>query len=322
MRLWVRGIGSLCMLVAGGVWALPPDVQIARFQYDRPAAYSLTFDDGLATHVTEAIPILNAHGLPGTFFIFTDNVADAPPNDWAAWRAAAAAGHEIGSHSRSHLDLTVTDDVTILRDEIAGSADLIEANTGVRPLSFAYPYSSENDFVKRLVLETYLFVRSDCRVWGGDDFDTAMGKAQIERTIARGEWEYVMLHGVGEDTWGRLDPVMLEELVGYLAKHADRVWTATYAEVSTYIRKRNAVRVIRRDVQEDSFRFRLRLPDTRALRGLPDVPLTIRIPLEGRDGTRIQARLGEEPLPVRVSADGVYLLAEVPTDGDWVYVQW
>lgn len=319
------GLGTVLGLLGLGVHALgalPPDVQIARFRHDCRGAYSLTFDDGLASHVTTAIPILDRHALKATFFLFTDNVGQEPPQNWAAWRAAAEAGHEIGSHSQSHLNLTITEDRSVLQAEIAGSAQIIAEMTGVRPLSFAYPYSAANDFVKRLVLDAYLFDRSDCRVWGGDDFTAEMGKEHVQRAIARREWEYVMLHGVGEETWGKLDPAVLDALAAFLAAKTDDVWTATYAEVSTYIRKRNAVRIIRRDVQDDAFRFRLSLPDRPEFRALPPMPLTVRIPLEGRDAARAQARLGAKILPVRVSADGVYLLAEVPTDGSWVHVQW
>ncbi len=310
------------LLVAVPVVALPPDVEIARFKYDRAAAYTLTFDDGLVTHITEAIPILERHGLKGTFFVFTDNIKSEPPADWPAWRAAAESGHEVASHSRTHLDLTKTEDRRVLEDEIVGSARIIEQMTGVRPLSFAYPYSAKNDFVKRLVLETYLFDRADCRVWGGDDFTVRMGIANIERAIARREWEYVMLHGVGEYTWGALEPELLDELVAYLAENADRIWTATYSEVATYIRKRNAVQVIRRDIQDDSFSFRLRLPDHVSFRDLPPVALTIRIALDGRDGRRARAEMGDEPLSLRVSPNGKYLLAEIPADGPWVRVSW
>ncbi len=34
---------------------------------------SLTFDDGLRCHFEQALPILNAHGLPATFFLIANN---------------------------------------------------------------------------------------------------------------------------------------------------------------------------------------------------------------------------------------------------------
>ncbi len=313
-------LGSV--LLARPAQGLPPDVEIARFLYDRPAAYSLTFDDGLVTHITESVPILDRHGLRGTFFLFIDNIKDDTPSNWMAWRRAAASGHEVSSHSQTHMDLTQPVGRAVLDNEIIGSYRIIEQKTGIAPLSFAYPYSSVNDYVRRLVLETYAFDRADCRVWGGDDFTVEMGIDQIERAIAQREWEYVMLHGVGEYTWGALEPEHLDALCAYLAANAERIWTDTYARVSTYIRKRNGVEVMRRNVTPESFEFRLRLPDRREFQGLPDVPLTVRIPLEGRNARGVQAALRGESLPLRASVDGLYLLAEVPADGSWVRIVW
>lgn len=317
-------MGIWCGLWLLPSWgALPPDVEIARFLGDRPAAYSLTFDDGLVTHVTESIPILDRHGLHGTFFVFTENIKEDTPSNWAAWRRVAATGHEVGSHSRTHLDLTLPVAREVLEDEIAGSYRMIKDKVGIAPVSFAYPYSSENDYVKRLVLETYAFDRSDCRVWGGDEFSVETGMANIDRAIAEGVWEYVMLHGVGEYTWGTLAPEVLDALCGYLVRHRDRIWTDTYARVSSYIRKRNAAEVIRRNVAAASFEFRLRLPDRPEFQNLADVPLTVRIPLEGRDAASIRGVLGgAEPLALRTSDDGRFLLADVPTDGRWVKILW
>ena len=320
MIRWI--LVALVVCVGAVRAALPPDVQIARFWNDAKGAYSLTFDDGLVSHIEHAVPILDRHGLRGTFFLFTDYIVEDSVSNWAAWRAVAERGHEVASHSRSHLNLDQPLARSVLDDEIAGSARIIEEQTGVRPISFAYPYSSKNDFVKRLVLESYLFDRADCRVWGGDDFTVEMGIANIERAIERREWEYVMLHGVGEDTWGALDPEQLDELAAYLAANAERIWTDTYARIATYVRKRNAAEITRRNVTKESFEFRLRLPDRSGFQGLPDMPLTVRIPLEGRPAARVRAKIGDVDLALRNCRIGDHLLADVPANGQWVRVYW
>lgn len=61
---------------------------------------SLTFDDGLAQHLDVAMPILNSHGMPATFYVhlaapdFGPRISD--------WIKAAEAGHEIGNHTILH----------------------------------------------------------------------------------------------------------------------------------------------------------------------------------------------------------------------------
>ncbi|MDE0043837.1 MAG: polysaccharide deacetylase family protein, partial [Candidatus Poribacteria bacterium] len=65
------------------------------------AAVSLTFDDGSASHLDIAIPILEEYNLLGTFYI------NPRGDDWAQrylpWRNAALAGHEIGNHTIQHI---------------------------------------------------------------------------------------------------------------------------------------------------------------------------------------------------------------------------
>jgi len=64
-------------------------------------AVSLTFDDGTQNQLDRAIPPLDERGLKGTFYI--------PPRGerWeerlAPWKEVAAAGHEIGNHTLSHI---------------------------------------------------------------------------------------------------------------------------------------------------------------------------------------------------------------------------
>ena len=65
------------------------------------AAVSLTFDDGSASHLDIAIPILAEYDLLGTFYI------NPRGDDWDQryfpWRNAALAGHEIGNHTIQHI---------------------------------------------------------------------------------------------------------------------------------------------------------------------------------------------------------------------------
>jgi hypothetical protein len=48
---------------------------------DKPALISLTFDDGLRCQFERAIPILNQHGFPATFFLIANQ--DSTHDRWA-----------------------------------------------------------------------------------------------------------------------------------------------------------------------------------------------------------------------------------------------
>jgi peptidoglycan/xylan/chitin deacetylase (PgdA/CDA1 family) len=109
---------------------------------------SLEFDDGWLTTYQNAIPILNTAGLKSTQYIISGEIGNTDDGYVSASDILAmqASGHEIGSHSRTHANLTTLSS-TDLQNEVTGSKqDLL--NTGVSQVeSFAYPYGATNSTV-------------------------------------------------------------------------------------------------------------------------------------------------------------------------------
>jgi peptidoglycan/xylan/chitin deacetylase (PgdA/CDA1 family) len=111
----------------------------------------LTFDDGYADFVTEAVPLLRAYGHRATVFVLPgrlggDNAWDAQGPRRALLgadgiRAAADAGMEIGSHGLLHTDLTACAQ-SVLAAETAESRRLLGELTGEPPAGFCYPYGA------------------------------------------------------------------------------------------------------------------------------------------------------------------------------------
>jgi peptidoglycan/xylan/chitin deacetylase (PgdA/CDA1 family) len=103
--------------------ALPPEpvaelpwinVQPARWYGNSQAACSITFDDGTLDQYLLAAPELEARGIRGTFFIITGPRAEGIWTDgklerqlfsWDQVRDLHARGHEIASHTATHVDL-------------------------------------------------------------------------------------------------------------------------------------------------------------------------------------------------------------------------
>jgi peptidoglycan/xylan/chitin deacetylase (PgdA/CDA1 family) len=119
---------------------------------DRPTV-AITFDDGYAENVRTAIPELLRRNLPATYFVATDFMrSGAPfphdvargvplePNTIEDLRQFAAAGIELGAHTRSHANLAAIDDIDQLRDEIVGSAQQLEQWCRVPIRYFSFPY--------------------------------------------------------------------------------------------------------------------------------------------------------------------------------------
>lgn len=130
-----------------GVGTLPPN----------PVA--ITFDDGYAEQ-WGAVQAMNARGMRGTFFILSGASSLA---DWQI-RAMADAGHEIGSHSISHPDLTTLSDAR-LWSELVDSRARLQAVSGQSVDIFAYPYGAWNSRVAATVEAAGY--RAAVAAWGG-----------------------------------------------------------------------------------------------------------------------------------------------------------
>ncbi|MFH8656814.1 polysaccharide deacetylase family protein [Streptomyces afghaniensis] len=111
----------------------------------------LTFDDGYADFVTDALPLLHRFDCGATLFVLPgrlggDNAWDPlgprkPLLTADGIRQAAAEGVEIGSHGLTHVDLTRADDLT-LKAEVAESRARLEELTGAPVEGFCYPYGT------------------------------------------------------------------------------------------------------------------------------------------------------------------------------------
>jgi peptidoglycan/xylan/chitin deacetylase (PgdA/CDA1 family) len=315
------------ILMAGSVLASeivePPYVSVAKFQGNAAAAVSLTFDDAYPGQIEKAIPILDAKGLRATFFVHTDNVKSSWVSNWDAWRAAAANGHEVGSHTKSHLMLTQVRHTRQLRNEIVGSADLIAQQMGgVRPISFAYPFSDFNDSVQRQVRNAYLLDRADCRMWGGEGFDADSGIRTIEQAVKKKSWFYCMMHGVDEASFRPITSKAFAGIVAYLAQHQDSIWTDTYGNVGRYIKERTVADIKIKDVSPESFSVRLLVPADEPSRESLTVPLTVMVALDGREAASVRAVRKSESLKVSLSRGGDDVMLNVIPDGEWITVIW
>ena len=104
-------------------------------------AVSLSYDDGLSNQSLFAAPELARRGWRGDFFLTLDNMRDAFP----AWKAVAAAGHEIGNHTTHHrCDLRPFAPGGYIRDEVMATQVAFDQAFGPLPRQFAYPCSVTN----------------------------------------------------------------------------------------------------------------------------------------------------------------------------------
>lgn len=116
----------------------------------------VTFDDGFRNQLDNAAPLLAEHGFSACFFLVTELLeADrdsarafcrdklhlplpVEPLDWDGASRLLELGHEIGSHTRSHPDLTSLEPDALL-DELASSREVLSRRLGAaRHVSVPY----------------------------------------------------------------------------------------------------------------------------------------------------------------------------------------
>lgn len=101
---------------------------------------ALTFDDGPSNDVTpRVLDYLDQYNAVATFYML-GNQAKANPK---VAKDVVNRGHEIGSHSYTHTDLTMLSSDKV-NNEVSNAIREIEKATKVRPATFRPPYGSIN----------------------------------------------------------------------------------------------------------------------------------------------------------------------------------
>lgn len=135
------------------------DMFFTTFADDRKSAFSLTFDDGLKTHFDYVKPALDAKNFKGTFYVLPPFLAEAGQptiwryGTWSEFQLLAAEGHEIGSHTMRHFDLTTlpwgstADDSTLLYELYQSKIYIEQKIPYPRCISLNYPFTYRNSVV-------------------------------------------------------------------------------------------------------------------------------------------------------------------------------
>ncbi|MCZ6678795.1 MAG: polysaccharide deacetylase family protein [Candidatus Poribacteria bacterium] len=236
---------------------------------DTRAAISLTFDDGMASHLDTAIPLLEKYGLRGTFYI-TARGEDGGQQALTRFRPAFEAGHEIGNHSIHHwcscagamdaqqrgLEYRTLDEVEA---ELRAADERFKAVfPEVERWSFCYP--CYNTFVGKglnrrsyvpIVAKFFFAARAGGEMsnlinspyhadvhclssWKCERRSAAELIGLVEQTATQGGWSIFTFHGFGEGHLPVAQPDF-EALLVHLDAVRDRIQTAPLVKVAEYL---------------------------------------------------------------------------------------
>jgi peptidoglycan-N-acetylglucosamine deacetylase len=322
-------------LMAGNVGysgTIAPPYEVGNWQGFRTAAVSYTFDDGYMPNLySVAIPMFDEYGFKLTAY----PVIDWGP-DWTALQSAAAAGHEVGSHTVTHASLgglTIEQQTT----ELVNSQDTINSHIpGNQCVTIAYPYCSPSD---QTLTATYYIAGRHCDgrvepntplnlysissiILGSSGINTTAGiTAKHDAAAASGGWCVFLIHAIdGDSGYSPLSSTILRQSLQYLDARRSTFWVATFANVVRYIRERNDVSIA--ETSNTGGTITLQVTDT-LNDTIYNYPLTIRRPLPSgwsavhitQDGHSVEASI------VEVNSVTYVMFDAVPDGGDVVLIK-
>ena len=231
----------------------------------KKAAVVLTYDDALAEHLDNAIPVLDSLGLKATFYLSA--YYPASRQRMADWRKAAANGHELANHTLFHpcvggkgrewvnpnYDLR-TYTVQRMVDEIRMTNVFLESLDGKKKRTFAFPCADtkihdtayydglKNDFIAARNVRAQMHTIDkvdlndvDCYMVNGETAEQMI--EWVKKAEQTNSLLVILFHGVGG---GNSLNVLLPEhrrFLEYLQKNQKDLWVAPMLEVAEYIKK-------------------------------------------------------------------------------------
>lgn len=125
---------------------------------------SITFDDGLTSVYSLALPELEKIGATATVFVISDLIGkefiDHPVMDERMLRYLISRDWQIGSHTQTHPDLFDLTNVEV-DAEFKGSKKRLEAITSTKVDSMSYPYGHYDTRIKVIAARYYSFARGN-----------------------------------------------------------------------------------------------------------------------------------------------------------------
>ena len=408
----------------------PGHTIITKWQGDKQAAISITYDDGTINQFTVARPIMNKLGFPGTFYINTGKVKGSgmgkfigrPSADiiketasiktnsenfferasligftgineaveyhsnagslfesgkiieayeiidegykqvrgsnqkimdgevlqyksfdttsWEDYKAYAAEGHEIASHTVTHPRLAVLDEVNLLYELEQSKADILKFLGKKYTFSAECPYGTEDERVmayahkihpalRNRMPESYLdeLNRSSKRQPGESekeyvqwqrgpltDISMEVMKSWVDTCIAHNNiWLVLVFHGIDGIGWEPRTGVELEEYFNYMNERKEYLWIGTFSDVTKYIRERKNT-TIKTVVQDDIIELSI---SSELDPEVYDVPITLKtyVPRAWKTTVLHKITIPENPLRLEIQKDalGSYVLYSVRT---------
>jgi len=226
------------------------EINSCKWLNDASGFLNLSFDDSQLSHL-KISQMLAQQNLKGTFYIMSNDLT-SDSNMVRVYKNVFLSGHEIGTHTASHLNLT-TLSASVLNYEIDSSINRINRILGTRCTSLAHPYDAANSYVNNVIFSKNIFTRNYSEFYSEErprfclDSSTKIGDvtAFVDQQVALHGTCLIAGHGV--DGLGH-EPVTSEfftELLQYIkgVQNQHKVWVATMSDGALYEKLFNEVQL-------------------------------------------------------------------------------
>ena len=197
-------------------------------------------------------------------------VEEAKGVTWDKIRTYAAQGHEFGSHTVTHPRLAALDEPNMLYELEKSKADILKQLGPAYTFSAEGPYGTENERVVEYARKIYPALRNrmpepflaelnrsskqqpgtlkkEYVQWQrGATTKTPLPlmKSRVDTVAAhQNNWLVLVFHGVDNIGWEALPSTLLDEYFTYLKDREDKLWVATFGDVTKYMRERMHAKV-------------------------------------------------------------------------------
>ena len=243
------------------------------FQWPNEAqsALSLTYDDGLPSHINTVAPILKKYNFKATFYITMSS--PSLYEEMSKWKSLAIEGHELGNHTNYHPcqksvegmewvpDYYDLDKYTAqqIADEIKVANTLLLAMDEEKTRTFAYPCAhtfAGGKSYKEIVDTQFIAARGssgeqeplhkpteidllNVQSWSPNNHNADELITYIKNSLEQETFTTITFHGIGAEHL-RVSAEDHEKMLQFLDANRDKIWVATFKEVTAYLKsKRN-----------------------------------------------------------------------------------
>ena len=295
---------ALMSLVGAAAYAAP----ITTVPWDgHPGAVSFTFDDSEISQLNNLGDYFEKNqDIKVTFFM----TGGMNAGNQSKYFPMAEKGHEIGNHSKTHSDLTKSNN---LKSEITDYKYDLEQRSGAEVVAFATPYCYYNDAVEAEIAKAHI-VNRNCQgatkykwdeepVWERISSDcyqgnTQQSKGNMSEAKQKNAWTVQLNHGVDGAGFGY--GITPSDMISIMDEaKAQGLWRAPMGRVAAYYRAHFVIDKAAATDIEGGFKVTWKSPHSAMPKSVP-----LRVKIEGAEGKTVKQK-GKE---VKAEEDGSYVI--------------